>query len=382
MAIEDGDELWMSDALGLAEASVGMASPNPCVGCVLVRGEVVVGKGAHHYDERDHAEVVALRQAGSSARGATAYVTLEPCSHTGRTPPCAEALIKAAVSRVVVATGDPNPLVNGRGIGLLREAGIEVEIGVLAERARRLNDGFSRSIRAQVPFVTLKAGVSLDGRIAPASQTAGAVDYLTGPASLETVHRLRHRSDAILTGIGTVLADDPLLTDRSGQPRRRPLLRVVLDSELRLPAKSRLVTSAAGDLLVCGADRPEDAGLRARRSALEAAGARVLALKAEADGGLDLRALLRGLCVEHGILNVLAEGGSRLNRTLLAGDKETRIADALSLFYAPLLLGDAGAPLLGGDLPVSLAVQSLSVSRFGADFCMQALLRDPWLACE
>ena len=254
------DARWLRHALQLAEASIGLASPNPRVGCVLVRYGVLVGRGAHHYDAKDHAEIVALREAGAKARGATAYVTLEPCSHTGRTPPCAAALIEAGIRRVVAATGDPNPLVNGHGLAMLREAGVSTTVGVLAEQARALNDGFARSIRCGLPFVTLKAGVSLDGRIAPsrAEKPPGSVAYLTGARSLLAVQRLRQASDAVLTGIGTVLEDNPLLTDRSGGERRRPLLRVVLDSQLRLPVESRLAQSAAGDLLVLTCDPDED----------------------------------------------------------------------------------------------------------------------------
>lgn len=266
------DERWMNEALDLAQRSVGLASPNPAVGCVLVKGEAMVGQGFHEYDLRDHAEIVALRMAGGEARGATAYVTLEPCCTTGRTGPCTEALIEAGVARIVVATTDPNPAVNGQGIERLRAAGITVAVGVEAHRARQLNDGFARHVRTGLPFVTLKAGLSLDGRIAPAPGRAptGAPVILTGEPSRAAVQQLRHASDALITGINTVLLDDPLLTDRTGRPRRRGLLRVVLDSALRLRLDSKLVRTAQEDVLVfCTIPVSE------RQRALEALGVRV-----------------------------------------------------------------------------------------------------------
>src|SRR5579875_568149 len=228
------DERWMQHALVLARRSKSVSSPNPAVGCVLVRDGVLVGEGFHDYDRMDHAEVAALKAAGSQARGATAYVTLEPCCHTGRTGPCTEALIAAGVRRVIVAAIDPNPKVSGEGLRRLRQAGIEVGAGVCQSEAQALNDAFAFSIRAHRPFVTLKAGVSLDGRIArdPSLSSAGRPYFLTGPPARAEVQMMRHEHDVLLTGIHTVLADDPQLTDRTGLPRRRPLLRVVLDSAL------------------------------------------------------------------------------------------------------------------------------------------------------
>ena len=235
------DELWMERALGLAEASIGLASPNPVTGCVLVKNGNVIGEGFHSYADKDHAEIVALKQAGAEARGSTAYITLEPCSHHGRTPPCADALIKAGVARVVVAVRDPNPQVSGRGLDRLQAAGVSLTIGVKEAAARRLNEAFAKFIRTHRPFVTLKAGMTLDGRIAPPPTKdhipSGSTHWITGDRSREVVQELRHAADAILTGIGTILNDDPLLTDRSGRQRRRPFLRVVLDSSLRLVAR-------------------------------------------------------------------------------------------------------------------------------------------------
>ena len=377
------DARWMRHALQLAEASIGLASPNPRVGCVIVRNSLPVGRGAHHYDKRDHAEIVALREAGERARGATVYVTLEPCAHHGRTPPCAEALLKAGVGRVGVATGDPNPLVNGKGLAILREGGVETTVGVLPDHARALNDGFARWIRRKLPFVTLKAALSLDGRIGPAraQKPPGSVAYITGARSLVAVQRLRHASDAVLTGIGTVLEDNPLLTDRSGGARRRPLLRVILDSEARLPLNSRIVQTAHKDLLLVTRSL-EDEGAR-RAHALEQAGVEILTVPAlprssPSMGGLDVRALLHLLGEQYNILNVLCEGGSRLNRALLSGGDDDTIADKLCLFYAPMFLGEAGVPLMAGDLPEQLELRRFSTGDSGSDFRFEAYLRDPW----
>ncbi len=369
----DSDAGWMRQALVLAERSIGLASPNPVVGCVLVNDGRLVGQGAHVYEKLDHAEIVALRQAGDQARGATAYVTLEPCSHTGRTGPCADALIRAGIARVVVATTDPNPGVSGRGIERLRAAGILLTHGVLAEPARRLNDGFARYIRHKLPLVTLKAGLSLDGRIAPQPQsrpTVAAVTYLTSPHSLAAVHRMRHGADAVLTGIGTVLSDDPLLTDRSGLARRRPLLRVVLDTALRLPLDARLVAGAQQDVLVYTAE-----GGSAKAEALRAAGVMIEQVpRSPAGAGLDLRPVLRSLGERRGIVNLLAEGGSRLNRVLL-GDQ---LVDKLCLFYAPILLGDQAIPLLAGADGLQPSLAGVTLTQSGADFRLEAYLRDPW----
>ena len=240
----------MEQALQQAERSVGLCSPNPAVGCVLVRGDELVGEGFHEYDRRDHAEVVALKQAGPLAQGATAYVTLEPCSHTGRTGPCADALIAAGVSRVVVATADPNPQVNGKGIARLRAAGVEVSTGVLEQQARRLNDGYAKFITAFLPYVTMKVAATLDGRIAPPQREARGHFSISGNEARAEVHRMRHAVDALIVGVGTIIADDPLLTDRSDLPRRRRLMRIVLDSTLRTPLDSQLVKTAYQDVMI------------------------------------------------------------------------------------------------------------------------------------
>jgi diaminohydroxyphosphoribosylaminopyrimidine deaminase / 5-amino-6-(5-phosphoribosylamino)uracil reductase len=364
------DERFMRYALDLAHKSVGVASPNPAVGCVLVKDGQLIGDGFHAYDQRDHAEIVALKSAGVATKGSTAYVTLEPCSHTGRTGPCADALIEAGISRVVVGTGDPNPAVNGEGIARMRNAGIIVDVGLMSEAARNLNDGFARYIQTGLPFLTLKAGLSLDGRIAPApeTRTPGSAVMLTSEESRAEVHRMRHASDALITGINTVLADNPLLTDRSGLPRRCPLLRVVLDSTLRLPLDSRLVETSNSDLLVfCTTPNPE------HRRVLEALNIRVEQVDSEpGSNGVSLNHALKRLG-ELEITSALLEAGSQLNASALAH------ADKLSLFYAPIFLGPSGIPLLHTTDSIPLKPIRTAVTQFGPDFRLEAWLRDPWL---
>jgi diaminohydroxyphosphoribosylaminopyrimidine deaminase/5-amino-6-(5-phosphoribosylamino)uracil reductase len=361
------DIQWMGRALELALCSVGVSSPNPAVGCVLVRDGSLVGEGFHAYDKLDHAEIVALKQAADKARGATAYVTLEPCSHRGRTGPCANALIAAQVGRVVIATGDPNPEVNGRGVAKLLAAGISVTTDVLRDEARALNDGFAKYIQHHLPFITLKAGVSLDGRIAPGSVPTGQTHYITSEASRASVQRMRHASDAVITGVDTVIADDPLLTDRSGLPRRRPLLRVVLDSSLRLPISSKLVRSAQGDVLVFHASTASD-----RVWALEEAGVRLERVEA-VDGHVSLPHVLTRLG-EMQVLSAMLETGSRLNSAALA----TGIVDKLCLFYALRFLGADAVPLLAESGRIEAAMERISWKTIGDDVRFEGYLHDPW----
>ncbi|HET8635439.1 MAG TPA: bifunctional diaminohydroxyphosphoribosylaminopyrimidine deaminase/5-amino-6-(5-phosphoribosylamino)uracil reductase RibD [Acidobacteriaceae bacterium] len=364
------DERWMRRALALAGQSVGLASPNPVVGCVLVRDDQIIGEGFHAYDQRDHAEIVALKAAGPAAKGSTAYTTLEPCSHCGRTGPCADALIQAGVARVVAATTDPNPAVNGCGLERLRAAGITVETGVLCDEARELNDTFARYIQTRLPLLTLKAGISLDGRIAPAPgfRTARRAVMLTGPESQAEVQRMRHASDALITGIGTVLADNPLLTDRSGLPRRRPLLRVVLDSNLRLPLDSRLVQTAAADVLVFCVNPDAE-----RRRALESAGIRIEQLGPEPDTNrVPLQRVIQRLG-ELEITSAMLEGGAKLNATALNG-----YADKLTLFYAPIFLGPAAVPFVEASETIKIQPIRTRQRIFGRDRQLETWLRDPW----
>lgn len=364
------DERGLQRALELAREAAAFASPNPTVGCVLLRGDETLGEGAHHFDSYDHAEIVALkaaRSAGHDVCGATACVTLEPCSHHGRTGPCSDALIAAGIARCIVATVDPNPLVSGRGLSRLREAGIEVILLPTASpealHARRLNDAFAFSVQHNRPFVTLKAALSVDGKLAPPprQRTASGPHWLTGPAARADVQQLRHASDAILTGIGTVLADDPELTDRTGLPRRRPLLRVVLDSHLRIPSDSRLVRSAAeqarsrsSDLLIlCTEYAPA-----ARHTELRYSGIELLRLPSINDR-LDLRAALEALQARQ-IRSVLTEGGAALNGSLL----RARLADKVVLYFAERELGIDAVPFAtGGTSPYALQQQLTSLDR-------------------
>jgi diaminohydroxyphosphoribosylaminopyrimidine deaminase/5-amino-6-(5-phosphoribosylamino)uracil reductase len=384
MSLLPHDERHLQRALDLAQEAVGLASPNPTVGCVLVRDGAVLGEGAHHYDERDHAEIAALKQAaslGHTPQGATAYVTLEPCSHQGRTGPCADALIAADIARCVVATVDPNPLVSGGGLAKLRTAGIEVVVAdpasAPAQRARRLNDAFAHWIQHRRPFVTLKAAVSVDGKLAPAPsvRTANQPHWLTGEAARADVHRLRHEVDAILTGIGTVLADDPSLTDRSGLPRRRSLLRVILDSDLRTPLDSQLVRSASSDLLLlCSMTAPAD-----REAALSNCGVEVLRLSGSG-GHLNLRAAL-DMLAQRNIISVLVEGGSSLNGSLL----RVGLVDKLTLYYAERELGLDAIPFAEGIAsPYVVQEQLQRMERTSLphgtaeDVRITGYLHDPW----
>ncbi|MHB1957410.1 MAG: bifunctional diaminohydroxyphosphoribosylaminopyrimidine deaminase/5-amino-6-(5-phosphoribosylamino)uracil reductase RibD [Acidobacteriaceae bacterium] len=372
----NSDEVWMERALALAEASVGLASPNPATGCVLVKNGAVIGEGFHSYADKDHAEIVALKQAGAEARGATAYVTLEPCSHHGRTPPCADALIKAGVARVVTAARDPNPQVSGRGLDRLQAAGVSLTIGVKEAAARRLNEAFAKFIRTHRPFVTMKAGMTLDGRIAPPPSKdhvpSGSTHWITGDRSREKVQELRHAADAILTGIGTILSDDPLLTDRSGRQRRRPFLRVVLDSSLRLSVDSQLVRTASQDVLVFHA-RP--AAQRAK--ALEERGVRVERLAPDPlTGHVPMRAVMERLA-EMEMVSVMLEGGSQINASALAA----RIVDKLFLFYAPAIYGDAAVPVVRSLEPntyFSTRLGSYQLHELGEDFAVEGYIHNPW----
>jgi diaminohydroxyphosphoribosylaminopyrimidine deaminase / 5-amino-6-(5-phosphoribosylamino)uracil reductase len=360
------DVHWMERALEQAERSVGLASPNPAVGCVLVQGEEVVGEGFHEYDRRDHAEVVALRQAGLRAEGATAYVTLEPCSHQGRTGPCADALIAARVARVVVATRDPNPLVDGKGIERLRASGVEVATGVLEEQARRLNDGYAKFITDFLPFVTMKVAATLDGRIAPASRVVRGHFWISGNEARTEVQRMRHAADALIVGVGTIIADDPLLTDRSDLPRRRQLLRVILDSTLRIPLDSQVVKTAHQDVLIFFSKADP-----ANQKALEARGVRLQQI-AHHGPRISLQDALVRLA-EMQITSVLLEGGAQVYTTAL----NQGLVDKLLVFYAPTFMGKEGVPMLSSieELP---PIHHYSLKHFGQDFALEAYLHNPW----
>jgi diaminohydroxyphosphoribosylaminopyrimidine deaminase/5-amino-6-(5-phosphoribosylamino)uracil reductase len=328
---------YMREALQLAGRGQGRTSPNPAVGAVVVRDGRVVGRGFHTWAGVKHAEVLALEEAGEDARGATLYVTLEPCSHHGRTGPCTEAVIASGVARVVAALPDPNPLVGGIGLRRLREAGLEVEVSSQhSQEAERLNQPFVHFMRTGLPLVTLKSAVTLDGKIAAPDDNQG---WITSDLARAHVQQLRYRSDAILTGIGTVLADDCLLTDRTGLERSRPLLRIVLDSQLRLPPKARMVTSSQSDLLVV----TTSAASTERYRVLENLGVKILTLDGP-DGRTDLARLLRYLAGEK-YLSLMIEAGSKVNWAVL----QSETADKIFFYYAPKILGGLHSiPMVGG----------------------------------
>jgi len=330
--------LFMREALDLARKGRTLASPNPMVGAVVVRDGQVVGRGFHTYAGVDHAEVLALAEAGEKARGATVYLNLEPCSHHGRTPPCVDALIEAGVARVVAPLTDPNPMVAGEGFQKLRAAGIEVEMaGEFAAEAAKLNESFLHFMRTGRPLVTLKTAITLDGKISAPDDNTG---WITSERARAHVQQVRHDHDALLTGIGTVLADDPLLTDRAGLPRGRPLLRIVMDSLLRLPLDSKMAKSVSGNDLVVvttSASSPE------RRKALEARGVRVLVFDGPG-GRADLRSVIDWLARQK-YLSLMIEAGSKLNWTAL----ESGAVDRIFFYYGPKILGGLEAlPLAGG----------------------------------
>jgi diaminohydroxyphosphoribosylaminopyrimidine deaminase / 5-amino-6-(5-phosphoribosylamino)uracil reductase len=379
------DERLLHRALELARQGIGLASPNPHVGAVITdRHGNVAGEGIYTYAGVKHAEILALEAAGTRARGGTLYINLEPHAHQGRTPPCTDALIAAGIQRVVASMPDPNPKVSGIGFEQLRAAGVLVEVGVLQEPARRLNEAFARYIRHGVPLVTLKSAMTLDGKIAPPPSTAKTVrkgelagNWITGEASRAHVHQLRHQHDAIVSGVGTVVADNPWLTDRSNLSRRRPLLRVILDSHLRLPVDSRIVQDAAAnrqnDLLVLYSQ----AGER-KQSDLAQAGVRVEQLPANKnDGRPDLSAVLQRLA-QLEITSVIIEAGSTLNGAALAAN----LVDKVFLYYAPKLFGDGSIPLATGDFfrgsKASMQIKSVALHRFGEDVCIEGYLHDPY----
>lgn len=363
----DRDALWMDRALRLAEQGVGLTSPNPMVGAVLLRDERPVGEGTHLRAGGPHAEAAALAAAGPAARGATCYVTLEPCAHFGRTPPCADALVRAGVSRVVAAVGDPHPEVDGRGLARLRAAGVTVTVGVREVQARALNRAFFCAVTGGRPHVTLKAAMTLDGKIASADGTSR---WITGEEARLEAHRLRFAADAVLVGIGTVLADDPQLTVRHpGLPSKEPL-RVVVDSRLRIPAEARVLRS--GDprrvLVACVAPAPPGPA-----AALRAGGARVLELPGEG-GRVDLRALLEALRALD-VIAVLVEGGGELGGAFA----EAGLVDRVAFFVAPRLLGgrEAPGPLGGRGRPLkdALALADIATRRLGEDLLVEADVR-------
>jgi diaminohydroxyphosphoribosylaminopyrimidine deaminase/5-amino-6-(5-phosphoribosylamino)uracil reductase len=381
----ESDQKYLRRAIELAQKSFGLVSPNPNVGAVLVdsSGEII-GEGFHTYDGKKHAEILALEQAGEKARDATLYINLEPCCHHGRTGPCTEALIQAGIKRVVSAIADPNPAVSGRGFARLRQAGVQVTSGILEEEARPLNDAFAKYIRYHMPLVTLKAAMTLDGKIAPPPEDlaegrlpAGGPTggWITSDEARAHVQLLRHQHDAILVGVGTVIADNPLLTDRSDLPRRRPLLRVIVDSHLRLPLESRIVKTAKNDVLVFCSFAEEK-----RKQQLQDQGIQVEQVASSGpDGRPDLQAICRRLG-DREITSVMIEGGAMVNWAALASGT----ADKVFFYYSPKILAGTGSvPFAAGagfrKMSEAAHLKWLRLHRFGEDFAVEGYLRDPYL---
>lgn len=357
------DRVFMAEALALAQRGRGLTSPNPVVGAVVVRAGAVVGRGYHARAGGLHAEAEALREAGERARGATLYVTLEPCNHQGKTPPCVEAILAAGIRRVVAAVRDPNPRVRGGGLATLQAGGVEVRLGCLEEEARAANRVFFTAVERLRPHVTLKCAMTLDGKIAAFD---GGARWITGEDARREAHRMRSESDAVVIGIGTALADDPALTVRLDGPWPREPLRVVVDSRARLPLDARLID--AGDparAVVAVADEaPAE-----RIARLGARGVTVLSCKSR-DGRVDLADLSARLFAMD-VMGVLLEGGSELNGAFV----HARLVDRAAVFVAPMLIGGAGAPTAvgGHGLPLARAIrlQSVTVRPVGSDWLVE-----------
>lgn len=369
-SVTSEDASWMAGALGLAERGRGLCSPNPMVGAVVVSEGRLVGQGFHARAGAAHAEVEALLEAGDRARGATLYVTLEPCNHQGRTPPCVGAILQAGIQRVVVAVADPNPRVQGGGARALRDAALEVQVGCLEEQARALNRMFFVAMQRLRPHVTLKCAMTLDGKIAAFDRSAR---WITGEEARREAHRLRSEHDAVMVGIGTVLADDPALTVRLDPPWPREPLRVVVDSRARLPRSARLIEAGTpGRVVVAvGDEAPAE-----RVAQLEALGVSVLACKCR-DGRVDPADLLSRLFALD-VTSVLLEGGSELNWAFV----EAGLVDRVVMFIAPRLIGGAAAPTAVGGrgllLPDALRLGSLAARPVGPDWLLEGdVVRPP-----
>ncbi len=357
----------MRMALRLARRGKGWTSPNPMVGAVIVRDGEIVGKGYHRRVGDDHAEVRALKEAGGKSRGARLYVNLEPCNHSGRTPPCTHAIVQGGIQEVVIGMADPNPHVCGGGISFQRKKGIRVTVGVLEKECLQLNEAFCKSIVTGRPFVVMKAACSLDGKIAT---RRGDSQWITGEASRRFVHQLRHATDAILVGIGTILADDPLLTTRLPRKRGKDPIRVVVDTHLRIPPAARClhVSSKAKTIIAASSMAPEE-----RVRALEKGGAEIIFIPTN-ETGIDLECLM-DILGKRGITSVLIEGGGRIHASAL----KNGIVDKLMIFYAPKLIGGQESPGMVGELGVgriqdALKIEGLRVRKFQEDFLVEGYL--------
>jgi diaminohydroxyphosphoribosylaminopyrimidine deaminase/5-amino-6-(5-phosphoribosylamino)uracil reductase len=354
------DDIWMRRALELAARGTGLVSPNPLVGAVVVHGDEVVGEGWHEGPGRPHAEVVALEAAGDRARGATLYLTLEPCAHHGRTPPCAPRVAGSGVVRVVAAMRDPNPLVDGRGLAILEEAGVEVRLGVLEADAFRLNEAFVKHLHTGLPFVTLKMAASLDGKVAARD---GSSRWISGAEARSEVHRMRSAADAVMVGAGTAIRDDPSLTVRLAGWAGRPPLRVIVDGRGIVPETSKVFTDGLAPTLVA----TTHAAPAHRRRAWERSGAEVLVLPGAGASLIPLDSLLSELG-KRDVQRLLLEGGPTLNWEAV----RSGLVDEIVLFLAPLLVGGEEAPsiLMGSGIPTiaeTVPLEIREVSRLGSD---------------
>ena len=363
------DKRFMSLALSLAEKARWTASPNPAVGALIVKGKRVIASGYHKRAGNPHAEIEALRQAGPHARGATLYVTLEPCNHFGRTPPCCDAIISCGVSRVVIASKDPNPITNGRGITRLKREGVRVALGVMQKEAQALNEPFQKAMVEKLPFTIAKIGQSLDGKIAT---TKGESRWITSEPSRALARRWRARVDAIVVGIDTVLHDDPLLSARVLRTRKGYPVKVIVDSKLRTPKSALCISQrSAAPTIIATTSRA-----RAKRILLERRGAQVLVFN-PVGGRVPLRALFKAL-VGRGIQSVLIEGGGEL----IAGALQERLVDRILFFIAPMLIGGRNAPCsVGGRGAISLSgairLSDVKIRRVGSDLCVEARVLYP-----
>ena len=358
------DEHWMRRVLRLAEKGRGRTSPNPMVGAILVKDSKVVGEGYHAQAGEAHAEIVALERAREEARGSTLYLNLEPCAHYGKTPPCAPRVVEGGVKRVVIGMEDPNPLVKGKGIEILRGAGLDVRVGILEKECRRLNEAFCKYVLQKVPFVILKVAATLDGKIATRN---GDSKWISEEASRRLVHRLRDQVDGVLVGIGTVLKDNPLLTTRI-RGRRDPY-RIVLDSRLRIPEEAKVIGTSPSKAIIAVTELAS----REKIEKLEKRGVRILILDSK-EGRIDLKACLSRLG-EIGMMSLLVEGGSQVNGSFL----DEALIDKILLFFSPRLIGDPQAPGIFGGRGVShlqeaIGLKEIRMKKVGEDVFLEGYL--------
>jgi len=370
MIVPEIEKTWMHRALKLAAQARGRTSPNPMVGAVLVKDDQLIAEGFHAYAGSDHAEVVALREAGAEAAGATLYVSLEPCCLHGRTPPCVERILRAKIARVVAACEDPNPAVSGKGFAALRAAGLDVDVGLLAQEASRLNEAFFKHVRTGRPFVTMKVAASLDGKIATRT---GESRWITGESARRRVHQLRNEVDAVMVGIGTVLRDDPLLTTRLGIADQRDPIRVIVDNLARLPLRAKVVNRASTAPTVLAVSQM---AARSRIEIIEREGVQVIVVE-NSPRRVSLERLMEALG-KRGILSVMIEGGAEINASAL----REGVVDKVLVFLAPMLIGGKSAPTaVGGDgietLSQALRLRDVHIEHFDDDVLIEGYIAKP-----